>query len=340
MKFLITHELALLIKTLRAQNDVNAKDLAAHVGKSPSYVSKLESGQMRRVDQKTLTEILCFCTHSADFYGEALPAAVRILRGMLDARNIVDQVWLMQYDAVERTVQVPAGMVADISKNLETMDISIEELVKFLNANIDSETPSSFPVNQMVAVDYNGSARVTARIEMTEENVRQLLQGEVAETRYFSLYNIVHSMFRLQYYRDVKTKLPPDDALKVLQHAASYMEQWDVHSLMGYSHFLSSDEFVAHQLPLAVGDAGVVDSIADTLREITAHDALHAVEQLNAFRETLAWDPAFALKVIGISFADLEDLSFTNKRALLGEIQAIVEHYENMSDLERKLESY
>ena len=340
MKFSITPELARLVKTLRVQNNVNAKDLAAHLGKSPSYVSKLESGQMRRIEDNTLTEALCFCAGSTDFYGEALPAAVRVLRGMLDPGNIVDQIWLMHYDAVERIVDVPGDMVADISNNLAASEISIATLVQFLNANIDSEAPASFPANQIVAVDYDGPKRVTAHIEISKETVSQLLKGEVVKTRYFILHNIVHAMFRLRDYADVKTKLPPDDAIKVLQYTAVYLEQWNIESLMGYGQFLSSDEFVAHQLPLLVGDSGIVDTIADMLHEISAHDLLNTVEQLSAFRETIAWDPAFALKIIGISFSDLDDLSYSNKRALLSDINALVERYENMSDLERKLENY
>ncbi len=340
MKFVITHELALLIKTLRVQNGINAKDLAAHLEKSPSYVSKLESGQLRRVEKETLTETLCFCTGTSDFYGEALPIVVRTLQGMLNTENIVEQVWLMHYDAVERVVDMPSGMVADISHNLEEMGVSVGEMVQFLNANIDSEAPASFPANQMIALDYNGSKRVTARIEISEETVHNLLKGKVSETYYFILHTIIHAMFRLKYYSGVKNKLPPDEAIKVLQHTALYMGRWNVHSLMGYSHFLSSDEFVAHQLPLAVGDAGVVDSIADILREISTHDTLQTVGQLSAFRDTLTWDPAFALKLMSIPFAELEDLSFANKRELINDIQALVDRYSSMSELKRRLENY
>ena len=38
MKFRVTPELAKTMKTLRVRNGVPARDVAAHIGKSPSYV--------------------------------------------------------------------------------------------------------------------------------------------------------------------------------------------------------------------------------------------------------------------------------------------------------------
>ena len=49
MKFYITSELALLIKTLRTQNKIPSKELADRIGKSNSYISKLESGDVKNI---------------------------------------------------------------------------------------------------------------------------------------------------------------------------------------------------------------------------------------------------------------------------------------------------
>lgn len=340
MKFLVTPELAKLIKTLRVHNGMSAKELAEHMGKSPSYVSKLEGGDVRFIEQDNLTEVLSFTAGGRDFYEETLPAAVKLLQGTMDGSRLVDQVWLMQYDVVERPVRVPGDMARDIAANLDKMGASPADLVELVNANIDSQMSPSFPANEMIAVDYDGKRRMLARVEIAQDTVDQVLSTRDFVVGYFMLYNIVHALFRMQHFPGVQTKLPPDDAAKVLRCAAAYMGRWGIHSLIGYSHFVSSDEFIAYQRPLATSEAGVVERIAAQLKEIAAHDSLHAINQLNTFHETIDWDPAFALKVMGIPFALLDDLSFTNKRKLLDEIQALVDRYDRMSDFERKMENY
>ncbi|WP_080797446.1 helix-turn-helix domain-containing protein [Arabiibacter massiliensis] len=340
MKFAVTPELARLIKTLRAQNGVGAKELAEHLGKSPSYVSKLEGGAVKFVERGTLADALCFAAGGGGLYEEALPSAVRLLRGSMEPGRLVDQVWLMHFDVVERPIRVPEGMAADMARNLAEMGVTTEGLAAFLNANVDSQMSDSFPANEMLVVDYDGKRRMLARVEIEESAIDQLIRERGATVRYFTLYNVVHALFRLKRFPDVMEKLPPDDAATVLRCAAAYMERWGVHSLIGYSHFLSSDEFIEHQRPLAAAEVGIVERIGERLREVSAHDPLHAVSQLNAFYDTLEWDPAFALKVMGMPFAVLDDLSFSNKRRLLDDIRELVERYDRMEEFERKIESY
>ena len=340
MKFLVTSELAKLIKTLRAQNDISAKELAEHIRKSPSYVSKLEGGSVKFVDRVMLVDVLSFTTGGGEFYEDTLPSVVKLLQGIMDRERLVDQVWLMHFDVVQRPVRVSAEMAEDITRNLNEMGVTTGDLATFLNANVDSEMSKSFPANEMLAVDYDGRRRMLARVETSKDAIDQVLNERNVITHYFTLYNIVHGMFRLKHFPGVMAKLPPDDAAKVLRCAAAYMGQWNVHSLIGYSRFLSSDEFIEHQRPLAASEAGVVERIAEQLRGITSRDSLHAVSQLNVFYDTLEWDPGFALKIMGIPFAVLDDMSFANKRRLLEEIETLVDRYDCMDDLERKMESY
>lgn len=340
MKFRVTPELAKLLKTFRVQSGVSAKDLAAHLGKSRSSVSKLESGEIRSIERDQLVDMLSFIAHSDDFYGQALPSAVKLLQSTMDAGRMVDQVWLMQFDVIERTVDVPGAMAADIARNLGGMGVSVGQLVEFANANIDSQMPRTVPANEVVTLGNGGPNRLIARIDLVKEEVEGVVGGTRPQTTYFKLYAIVHAMCRLQRHPNEATKLPPEGAAAVLRCAADYMGRWGIHSLIGFSHFLSSDEFIEYQAPLAPPSKDAVERTAALLREVVAHDPLHAIGQLDVLCETLEWDPAFALKVMGMPFSNLGAMSFSNKRRLLGEMAALVERYERMDGFERKIESY
>ena len=340
VKFVVTPELAKALKTLRVGNDLSSKDLAEHIGKSPSYVTKLEKGSIRRIEQEVLTEILLFVTCSESFYEQALPAVVSVLSGMLDGGRPFEQVWLMQYDVSDRPVRLSSDMVADMSERLRAIGVSAEELVKLMNANIDSQAPLSFPANQVTLVDCDGMPRMLSRISLSLDEVEGVFGGTADTVPYFMLYSIVHSLHREEQFPGVRKKLPPESAISVLRSTDAYMEKWGVRSLMGYSHFLASDEFVLQQLPLVSSGEGVVDRLADQLREFFEYDSLQALSSLNNLCETLEWDPAFAMKLFGIPFADLGETSYTNKRRLLEEIQQAFNRYNQMGDFDKRIETY
>ena len=49
-RFDVTQPLAETIKTIRIQNKISSKDLAKKIGKSPSYLSKLEKAEIKSID--------------------------------------------------------------------------------------------------------------------------------------------------------------------------------------------------------------------------------------------------------------------------------------------------
>ena len=340
MKFDVTPELASLLKTVRVHNGVSSKDVAEHLGKSPSYLSKLEGGAVRSIEAGQLKDMLGFIFGGADFYDVVLPEVSSLLLGTMDKSRLVDQVWFLQYDVIERPVDVPEGMARDLALNFDSMHVTPSQVTELVNANIDSEMSSAFPANQIVAMDYNGSHRLLIRAEFAENAIEQVIRGKAPTTSYIILHTIVHAMFRMQRYPGVQTKLPPADAVALLNSVAEYMGRWEIHSLVGFSHYLASDDFVTGQLPLAGTQSGIVERISAQLGEVVDHDSLNAISELNAFHKTLDWDPAFALKIIGLPFYKLNGMSFANKRKLIGEISALVEQYDNMDDFDRKIESY
>lgn len=340
MKFSVTPELALLLKTLRAQNDVSAKDVAERLGKSPSYVSKLENGEVKSVQKDVLAHALSVVAGGGDFFEDVLPVAVRTLTSFMERGRLLNQVWLLQFDVVERAVSVPAGMAADIESHLAAAGVTVAELVRMVNSNEDSELGAAFPANEFVSVDYEGSPRLTVRVELDEDRVKRALKSEAPVLSYLDVMDIAFVMFRLANYPDAEGKLPPDAAVTVLRCTDSFMDQWGLRSLTGFSHFVSSDEFVAHQEPLARSNPRIVQRIAELLDEASQHDSIVVTNQLNAFYETMQWDPAFALKLLSIPFSDLGDVSFRTKRRLLADIHDLVDEYDQLPDFEKKLEEY
>ncbi len=340
MKFDVTPELASLLKTMRVHHGVSSKDVAEHLGKSPSYLSKLEGGAVRTIDEDLLKAELSFVCGGADFYDSVLPDVARMLLNTIDADRLIEQVWLLQLDVIERPVAVPEAMASDIKLHFDSMHISGAQVAAHINANLDSELTESFPANRVVAVDYAGNRRLLVRTDFPVNAIEQVISGGAPKTSFIIIYTIVHAMFRMQRFPNVATKLPPDEAISLLNSVSDYLNRWDIHSLVDFARYLTTDDFISHQLPLATAQSGVVERISAQLDEIVSHDSLGAISKLNAFCDTLKWDPAFALKLLGLPFSKLSDLSYANKRKLIEEIESLVESYDALDEFERKLESY
>lgn len=344
MKFTVTPELTTLIKTIRTQNNISAKELAAYIEKSPSYVSKLESGDVKNIQKKDLTRILSFLTGGEDFYEDILPAAVKILMSFLPSGRLPEQVWLIQYDTADRPVLVSGEMSADLNKRLTELGMDTEELAAFINENFDSELTSVFPANEIIPFEQRGTTRILARLEIEEEELSRILSGRNRQTSYLTVYGISHILFRLEKFGSVSYKLPPEQAVELLRDTSVYLERFQVHSLIGFSRMLSSKDFINRQMDMLhtfdTVSSELMNSITEYFQEALKYDALGTTQAMDTFSKSLGWDTAFILKLIKLPFYKMEGLSFHQKKNLMREITNLLDKYDQMSEFEKKLEIY
>lgn len=344
MKFTITPELTTLIKTIRAQNHISAKELASYIEKSPSYVSKLESGDVKNIQKKDLTKILSFLIGGEDFYEDVLPQAVRILMSYLPSERLPEQVWLLQYDTSDRPVSVSEEMSADLNNRLSELGMNAEELSALINENFDSELSSAFPANEIIPFEQQGRIRILARLEMNAKDIAGILSGENRHTTYLVIYGISHFLLRLEKFGNVSYKLPPENAVEILRDTSAYLEKFQVHSLIGFSRMLSSKDFISRQINMLNTfdsvSAELMNHITDFFKEALKYDTLGTTQALDVFLKSLNWDPAFILKLIQFPFYKMEGLGYHQKKNLIREITELLEKYDQMSEFEKKLEIY
>jgi len=344
MKFHVTPELATLIKTVRGQNKISAKDLASHVGKSPSYISKLEAGSVKTIQKEDLTEILSFITEGEDFYEDKLPNLIRVLSSYMDQHRLMEQVWLLQYDTMDRPVRVEGDCSKDLAERLSALPLTASELTEFINANVDSAVSKSLPANEILSVDLDGNSMFTMRIQIRESLVEDLMEGHAVTTHFGLLYAVVFNTTRIEKLGTKRTVVPEMQAREVLSATTAYLSQYNIHSLSGYGHIIASTDWQDQQLmslgDLNVSEAGVASSIVESFKRAMEHDALSTQEALQSFSQSLEWDPAFMIKLISFPFAKLDGMSFHYKKEVLEKLLAILDEYAAMPDSERNMETY
>ena len=79
-KVYVTQELAETIKSIRLQNKILSKDLANIIDKSPSYVTKLEKGEIQTIDIDELNKIFNYIIGDDTSFDETIQKIYSVLK--------------------------------------------------------------------------------------------------------------------------------------------------------------------------------------------------------------------------------------------------------------------
>lgn len=347
MKFKVTPQLPIVIKTMRNQNNISSKELAYHIEKSFSYVSKLESGDVKNILEEDLTKILIFINGGGDLFEDVLPQVVRTLRSFCTPEEMINQLWLFHYDAAIRPIKLPDEMIDDINEKLNSCNTSYEQFAEQINRNADSELSEDFAANEILSLEYYGKPRIMIRSYVQINQLEDIFNKVNTSATYNMVQFIVYELHRLMLYPEKETKLDSTQAKAVLKASAAYMDRFNIHSLTNFAHLLASDEYIDNTTrggkvvsSLNTTNDFALNELIKILNEAIKHEPLRTSQAINTICDNFMWDASFTLSVMSIPFNRLETLSYTHKKDMLKQINKLFEKYEAMSDFEKKFELY
>jgi transcriptional regulator with XRE-family HTH domain len=342
MKFNVTPELASLLKTLRAQSGMSAKKLAEAIDKSPSYLSKLESGTIQNIREEDLTEIFSYIAEGKDFYQDKLPNIVRILRAVCEPGRLASQTWLIQYDFVERPIVIPAAMADDISQRMHAMNLKPRRLAEMINANVDSRASELVPANQVLMTQYEEGTIFRIRLHIERDTIVDIVTKNNLNTKYGLLFGLLFNLLKLEKYENIH--MEPKEAREILHETTAYLESYEIHPLISYEEYFFAGGFMNRQQSLMNSFDSInnraLQNVMNIFRQASSHDQLMTTKALETLYKNLEWDPSFTLKLISQEFYGLKDMSFAKKKELLKKITELLEEYEQLSGFDKKLEIY
>lgn len=340
-KFAITAELSTLMKTMRMRNKITSKDLAAHIGKSISYVSRLESGGIKMIQEQELTEILSYITKGEDFYKDKLPAIIQAMASFQGQESVNSQVWLMHYDGIARPIEIPEAMIDDMNRLLEERGLAVEDVAERVNHGCVYPS-GAFPENQVYEYTFRNVRCLAIRITVEERQVRALFSKQDRVTNYCTIQSIVSVLLRPE--EQTGASVTEEQEQQHLQRTHIYMEQFGIVSLT-YARNLTSPESILKanysvNVEFAASNRDNIDRIMKIFNAASEHDSLKTAQALENMRQNLEWDPAFAVGIIGLPFYELGHMSFHLKKEMLDDIRKILEQYHNIPAHMRGFEEY
>ena len=330
MKYKVTPELSQLIKTLCVQNGIAGIALAKHIDKSPVYVSKLENGVIKNIEQDLLIAILDFVVKGEDFFDDKLPliaAQCELLCG--DSESMLNQFWLMALDSYVRPIYA-AGTGTTFSSEMSAQGLSKDELVKLINGPGDDATGNELP-DYVVEQYRSRNKNVRSMLKMTVQDLDQMLDEENPCSNYSFIHAVAYTLRRLKNYAG--------DPLTVAQKKDLWVStEFELGNLgirkqRAYSELVLSD-FIVKESDAASGLMSIFEQDAASSQKASGNSRKSACSPLlqEKMRKTLEvaeknveWDESFMIKLLGLPFNELGKVSYSFKKSLLDDAERLLE---------------
>ena len=196
-----TPELADTIKSIRKENKVASKDVAAAIGRSASYISKLEANEIKSIavdEFQKILELIIVDEDSVDERHEKLLTTYSIKYSKAEKE---EQLWFLNIDSVWRRIPIPESLIVEISQLLNEVQVSIEQLVDRINANEELAPElkhGKTPVNEWF-MDGDGTA---IKMSLSLEEVVRILTNEQNTCNYITILAIVHYALKYKQFGD------------------------------------------------------------------------------------------------------------------------------------------
>ena len=345
-KLPLTIEMADTIRELRLQNKIASKDITLALGRSPSYISKIESGYIKSISEEEfdiiLSMILPECTSAQERLDKLIEYQVK--RYGFDSRE--DWAWFQNLDTVYRLIPIPTELVSEINSMLKEDAITLDCLVERINGNEElceeDRNNENLPYNEWFERSDSDS-RMSIKMFLKREDVENILNGEIKACNYVTMQAIVHYLFKIKMYPENHSFTTAE--LKLIQR--EWLPLLDKHKFftlsrkeMLLSQTNSKNQAKSILNEFDVENQEILNRLLKFIKMATDMDILSTNKALKQFVSNLDWDYNFMLRVIGFNFASIEGCSFSNKLQMLKEIRDIVTKYQEMPKEQKIAETY
>ena len=347
-KVLITEELTHLLKSLRVENNITAKSLAAHINKSISYVTKLEKGEIQSIHGDALFIILKFLLGNEDNPDDIIESVFRSLKYKYTTKEIESQLWFHNFDTVIRTIPVPETFCIDTLDMLSVNNISIDYLVDEINENIFIPDKSfcdlkTYPINMWFECKINGVSDSYILMNLEKPYVHSILNRKTSETNYVTLYAIILYTLKIVNYPDSK-QVDKSTTQELQELAQAYLQRYKILTLTEKQRRIEGALTKAErEMQLSSFDVENLDELGKLVENLSMYSEFNiksANKNISSLNKNMDWDAPFIMKVAAIAFRELEPCSVSIKLSIIEEIEQIIKKYKDISPEKRIVEEY
>lgn len=351
-KFEVTPELAATLKSLRIQNNVTAKSIAELIGKSASYISKLEKAEIKTIKESELTTIFNFIYCDVENGREITDSILKKIYNTIELRYTEEEIdrqsWWTTYDTVLRLIPVPADLIDDIVARMKAIGLTSNTLCERINANegISPQVTNidRYPFNEWKAFVKNHKPDFYfIKMKVDVNIINRILSKEVEDSNYVTMLAISYYLRKIERF-GTEIVIPEEENKNLNIEARDYLNKFKFFSIEEKYKInkLAKSEEERESLISTFDQENrqLVNKILVDFKIFSDLDIRYSNKIFSILIANLKWDLPFMMAMSGVEFCELENISHSNKKNMLNEIRSIVKKYKEMPEEQRKLDSY
>lgn len=345
-KVTLSPEMADTIRELRNKNKIASKDIAATLKKSTSYVSKVENGLIKSIDEDILDKILEIILPNLNSPQERTEYLLQhqIQKTGSDATENI--LWFYNIDTVYRQIPISKELINEINDIMCSSGITTEQLVARINSNEEiseaSASDDTLPYNEWIE-STEPDTNMIIRMKLTQAEVDRILHGETTVCNYITIQAIVNYLFKFKMFPNSKM-LTLDERREVVNAWQALLDKHKFFTMSRKEKLLSQvrsqneEDLILNEFDLK--NKETINLMLKYLKVMSDMDIVTTNTSLERFLSDAQWDPMFMLKLMGLHFSIVGDLSYTNKREMLREIKGIISKYSNLPPEKKAMDVY
>lgn len=193
----VTAELGMALKNFRISHERTAKTVTEHFSKASSYITKLEKGEIKKIDSFFFIELCDFITQTnTGLISFLSQAAKNYLEYSLETKLIIKNIDELLVEHI-----VSKSFISDINAYIEKQNISLHDLVNKINSNEDIINYYQFknaPLNEWCNYSAEDDTnRSFIKLNVPIWYVEDLVNGKIVTIHYVIAEAILYALYRL-----------------------------------------------------------------------------------------------------------------------------------------------
>lgn len=321
----LTPELCDLIKSFRIRNEKTAKDICMTIGKTPSYLSKIESGSTKKIDVSVFIEFCNAVCNSSTGVKKFIQFAFQ------DETNFTKETFLAlsNIDDVIYKFTPPEELLKYIKDKMISNNISVTDLVNELNLNrdlfnIEASIYNSLPDNTYSFTDgeKNHSA---IKLRYSATTINNILENS-EKTNHVTLEAILYTLYKL-------CGIQPDNArIKAIETLESRFQITSTRKTKTISIHSKEDEekYLGKLEPNVENNyQAVIQGIRFAL---LLSQSKGGSERIEIMHKNLKQDLGFSFSFMSSDLEKILPLSRELKKDFLRDLNKLIEEYSSKTD--------
>lgn len=308
----LTPELGMALKNFRIENKVTAKSITEKFGKASSYISKLEKGDIKKIEGNLLIQLCNYITNSEDGLSDFLSRLSQNYKEFTNETKFI----VMNIDDLLLEHNIPNNLILEINEYLLSHNLTITQLVDMINANgdiADREDYDKLPEN--IWYDKNSDIDNAAiKLVIPYVYIENLLNQKLVTIHRVIAEAILYSLYKLG-----KEEKP---------HFAAH-NKLDLYHLLPARNVIrvTPDNIDSIFGGLEPDTADALKNVASNLKLITTLTKNYGSKKIKQISNNMDEDLGFCFAYMSVDIVELEKKDKAKKQQFLNELKALIEKY-------------